>query len=269
MIKELLVRLMEEANEEAEQKGFCDEELSKNEQTRKAKTERVEVLQAENEELTASIAQLDEEMTTLNEEITKLTSEMAEATEIRLNEKKKNKACIKDAKAAQVAVAQATTVLKEFYAKAAQATSFVQQEPPASFSEPYKGMGGENGGVVGMLEVINSDFARLEADTSAAEATAAREYDQLMSESKDAKDQKAEDIEHKTFKRQDKQQALTVNEEDLSGTQKELEAALAYFEKLKPSCIDSGGSYDERVKRREEEIESLQEALKALNGPEE
>merc|ERR1719158_1534564 len=38
MIKNLIVRLMEEANEEAEHKGWCDTELSTNEQTRKEKT---------------------------------------------------------------------------------------------------------------------------------------------------------------------------------------------------------------------------------------
>merc|ERR1712125_34887 len=35
MIKDLIVRLMEEANEEAEHKGWCDTELSTNEQTPK------------------------------------------------------------------------------------------------------------------------------------------------------------------------------------------------------------------------------------------
>jgi hypothetical protein len=37
MIKDLIVRLMEEANEEAEHKGWCDTELASNEQTRKEK----------------------------------------------------------------------------------------------------------------------------------------------------------------------------------------------------------------------------------------
>jgi len=37
MIKDLIVKLMEEANEEAEHKGWCDTELSTNEQTRKEK----------------------------------------------------------------------------------------------------------------------------------------------------------------------------------------------------------------------------------------
>ena len=34
MIKELIMKLMEEANEEAEHTGWCDTELSTNEQTR-------------------------------------------------------------------------------------------------------------------------------------------------------------------------------------------------------------------------------------------
>merc|ERR1712066_20358 len=121
---------------------------------------------------------------------------------------------------------------------------------------------------VGMLEVIESDFARLEADTKAAEATAQKEYDSFMTDSKVDKSAKETDIEHKTTKKQDQNQALTTKKEDLEGTQNELDAALAYFDKLKPSCVDAGVSYDDRVARRKEEIESLQEARRILNGEE-
>merc|ERR1719214_555076 len=38
MVKDLIVKLMEEANNEASHKGWCDTELSTNEQTRKEKT---------------------------------------------------------------------------------------------------------------------------------------------------------------------------------------------------------------------------------------
>merc|ERR1712129_637555 len=124
----------------------------------------------------------------------------------------------------------------------------------------------ENGGVIGMLEVIESDFARLEADTTAAEATAQKEYDTFMTNSKVDVAAKSKDIEHKETKTQDQKQALTTKKSDLAITQKELDAALAYFDKLKPSCVDSGVSYDARVSRRKEEIESLQEALRILNG---
>jgi len=265
MIKDLIVRLMEEANEEAEHKGWCDTELSTNEQTRKEKTEAVEMLHAEIDELKSSIAQLSEDITDLSKAVAELDQAMATATEQRQKEKEENTATIKDASDAQTAVAQALVVLKEFYAKAAEATSFVQRQPDI-FDSPYKGMGAESGGVVGMLEVIESDFARLEAETSSAEATAQKTYDEFMTDSKVDKAQKTTDSEHKTAKKQDQEQALTVKSGDLEGTQKELDAALAYYDKLKPSCVDSGVSYEDRVGRRKEEIESLQEALKILNG---
>merc|ERR1719390_43047 len=192
---------------------------------------------------------------------------MAKATKLRQEEKAKNTETIADSEEAQTAVAQALTVLKEFYAKAGEATALVQQsDEPEIFDKPYKGMGGESGGVVGMLEVIESDFARLEADTKASEASAQKEYDEFMTDSQVDKTKKSTDIEHKTAKKQDEEQALTTKKSDLEGTQKELDAALAYFDKLKPSCVDSGVSYEDRVARRKEEIESLQEALKILNG---
>merc|ERR1719231_1500158 len=179
MIKDLIVRLMEEANEEAEHKGWCDTELSTNEQTRKEKTSAVETLHAEIDELTASIAKGTQEITDLTAEIADIDKAVAEATEIREKEKADNTQTISDSQDAQTAVAQAVTVLKEFYGKAAEATSLIQQQPesPEIFDAPYQGMQSENGGVVGMLEVIQSDFARLETDTKAAEAEAQRQYD--------------------------------------------------------------------------------------------
>merc|ERR1719453_2092610 len=265
MIKDLIVRLMEEANEEAEHKGWCDTELSTNEQTRKEKTSAVETLHAEIDELTASIAKATQEITDLTAEIADIDKAVAEATEIREKEKADNTQTISDSQDAQTAVAQAVTVLKEFYEKAAEATSLIQQEPEI-FDAPYQGMQSENGGVVGMLEVIQSDFARLETDTKASEAEAQRQFDEFSSESAVNRAAATKDVEHKTTKRTNEQGTLSTKKADLEGTQKELDAALAYYEKLKPSCVDAGVSYDERVQRRKEEIESLQEALRILNG---
>merc|ERR1712176_1100478 len=146
--------------------GWCDTELSTNEQTRKEKTEAVETLHAEIDQLEASISKLTEDITELTKAVADLDAAMAKATEIRQEEKTENTATIKDAGEAQTAFAQA------------------QPEAPEVFDKPYKGMGAENGGVVGMLEVIESDFARLESETKAAEATAQKEYDTFMTDSK-------------------------------------------------------------------------------------
>jgi len=268
MIKDLLVRLMEEANEEAEHKGWCDTELATNEQTRKEKTEAVEILHSEIDQLEASIAKLTEDIAELAKGVADLDAEMAKRTQLRQDESAENKQTIVDAQAAQTAVAQAINVLKEFYEKAADATALVQQQPaaPEIFSSPYKGMQSENGGVVGMLEVIESDFARLEADTQSQELTDQKDYDIFMTDSQVNKAAKTKDMEHRTAKKQDQSQALVTKNDDLEGTQKELDAALTYFDKLKPSCVDAGVSYEDRVGRRKQEIDSLQEALRILNG---
>jgi cell division septum initiation protein DivIVA len=254
MIKDLIVRLMEEANEEAEQKGWCDTELTTNEQTRNEKTEAVETLMAEIDELEASIAKLTEDIAGLTDAVTALTSAMAKATSLRQEEKATNVATIADAQAASTAVAEATKVLKDFYEKAGEATAGTQ------------GQQGEAGGVVGMLEVIASDFARLEADTKSSEETSQTEYDTFMTDSTVDKDKKSTDIDHKKAKKQDQTQTLATANKDLAGNQKELDAAMMYFDKLKPDCVDMGVDYNDRVARRKEEIQSLQEALTILSG---
>jgi chromosome segregation ATPase len=145
MVKDLIVKLMEEANEEVEHKGYCDKELATNEHTRKEKSEAVVMLTAEVDELTASIAALGEQAAELTKAVSELDAAVAEATQVRGEEQAKNTETVKDAQGAQTAVAQALSVLNEFYAKAAEATSFAQTgahkaEPEIFSDEPYRGM---------------------------------------------------------------------------------------------------------------------------------
>merc|ERR1719213_562188 len=102
---------------------------------------------------------------------------MAEATEQRTKEKATNTETMADAKAGEDATKAALVVLKEFYASQA---ALLQRQVPEMAA--YKGMQSAKGGVVGMLEVISSDFARLYADTKAAESAAATEYSSFMSD---------------------------------------------------------------------------------------
>merc|ERR1719333_1737629 len=97
LIKDLITKLLEEANEEATHKGWCDTELGTNKQTRTEKTETVITLTAEIDELTSSIAKLTEELTELREAITVIDAEIAKATEIRQAEKAKNTETVSDA----------------------------------------------------------------------------------------------------------------------------------------------------------------------------
>merc|ERR1712110_273264 len=70
MIKDLIVKLMEQANSEADAKAYCDTELATNKQTREDK-------QAEVEELSASIEKNEAESAQLKEEIQSLSDAVA------------------------------------------------------------------------------------------------------------------------------------------------------------------------------------------------
>merc|ERR1719231_217900 len=178
---------MEEATEETEHKGWCDTELTTNKQTRDKKTADVNELNSNIEDLTATIAQLTQDIADLAAAVKELDENMAKETEERNANKAANTQTIKDAKAAQVAVEQAMAVLKDFYAKSAQATAFAQQpaaDAPETFDKPYTGMGAEVGSVVDFLEVIMTDFSRLESETAASESEEEDAYKTFMFESK-------------------------------------------------------------------------------------
>merc|ERR1719443_1663117 len=270
MIKDLISKLMQEATEEAEHKGWCDTELTTNQQTRDKKTEEVAQLTQEVEDLTAEIAALTQAIEELTAAIAELDAAMAKATADREASKEKNTETINDAKEAQAAVEAAMSVLKEFYAKAAEATALNQQTPaedaPETFDAPYKGNQTGASSVMDFLEVILSDFARLQSRTEAAEAAEQEEYDTFMFESKKDKALKENEIKHKEERKAQCETDLARAKDELEAAQKALAAAVAYYEKLKPTCVDSGISYEERVKQREEEIQSLKEALAMLEG---
>jgi len=189
-----------------------------------------------------------------------------------LRQRKKSEQTIEDAKVAQTAVQQATAVLKDFYAKSAEATALAQtaqsptEDAPETFDKPYRGLGSESGGVLAFMEVILTDFARLESDTASSEAAEQDEYERFIFESKKDRALKENELGHKSAKKSDSEDAVAKTEEELKLTQDQLDKAVAYYEKLKPTCVDSGITYEQRVKRREEEMQSLQEALKILQG---
>merc|ERR1719352_1013667 len=104
MIKDLIVKLMEEANAEADQHAYCQTELATNKQTREIKSSEVDELTAELESQNALNEKLTTEITTLSDEVAEIKAQQNKASSIRAEEKKTNAATIADAKVAQAAV---------------------------------------------------------------------------------------------------------------------------------------------------------------------
>jgi chromosome segregation ATPase len=251
MIKDLISKLMEEATAETEAKGWCDTELGTNKIQREARTEDADNLNAEIEDLTATIADITQTLAELAAKVKELDAAMAEATETRQEAKATNEQTLKEAQEAQTAVEAATQVLTDFYEKAGDSEAT---------------QGAEGGGVISFLEVILSDFARLEEETSSAENSEADAYDTLMFESKKDKALKEGESKNLSNTMTNKESDLQTAQEELKGTMDQLDKANKYYDKLKPTCVDSGINYDDRVKAREAEIQSLGEALKILAG---
>merc|ERR1711957_713880 len=207
------------------------------------------------------------EITTLADDIAAIKGQQADAQGIRDTEKAKNQETISDAKVAQAAVEKAMQVLKDFYAKAEsssliQGTNGLEQEMAQASRAPYKGMASGGGNLVDFLDVILSDFARLESETTTAEDTSLASHEKFMNEALDDVALKETEQEHKEGKRDSTTELNRNLKKELKLTQEELDAALKYYDELKPDCLDMGLSYADRKAQREEEIQSSKEALK-------
>merc|ERR1712060_871804 len=119
--------------------------------------------------------------------------------------------------------------------------------------------------IIGILEVVESDFATNLAKEETEEADAATTYEKTTQENKISTQLKNQDVKYKTqeFTGLDKQIAeLTADRES---TDAELSAVNEYYSKIKDRCIAKPETYEERQRRRAAEIKGLKEALAILN----
>jgi len=276
LIQKLIERLLKEATDEASKKGFCDKELGKAKSDRKFRWQEVQKLNGELRTLEAKKTELELEIDDLKDSLKELKEALKEATGARKKDKTQNLADIETANEGIQAVSQAIMVLKSFYSSAAKAETLMQthaspvdeDNPGAGFDGAYKGSQSASGGILGLLDVIKSDYARTLKVTTKDEEEAQAAFVKFDQASK-------VDISGKTTK-------LDLDKDDLKTTTasikmktKEMEEnmdlvdkALEAIEELKPMCIDTGMSYEERVAKREEEMKALKKALCILD-PEE
>merc|ERR1719451_225713 len=273
MIKDLIAKLEADAEAEASQKAFCDEEMEKATTARDEAIGAVEESTADIDEAESKIAKLTEEIDTLSKEIADLRKSLFEATELRAKEKAENEKTIADSEAGLEAVKNAISVLKDFYDNA-----FIQFVPknagrdgktvsdlaPDTFSGEYKGNQDAAKGIFGLLEVIQSDFERTIETTKKEEEDAQAEFEAYEKETNDSIEEKGKTKKDKETEKEDTEADLVGFKEDLKTAQEKLADAKEELEKLKPLCVDTGMSWKERRARQKQEIEALKQALAIL-----
>merc|ERR1719473_2467709 len=260
-----MAKLLKEAQEEASQKAFCDKEMGESKKSQEIKTATIEKLKARMDEAATTIATLQEGIKTLEAEIAEIDSAQSEATAIRTKENTDNVAAMSDFKQSADAVIAAIGVLKSFYEGALIQTKATTQRKSGQPS--FGGAKTDSGsGIISVLEVAESDFTRLYAETETEEDAAAAAYEKLSKENAVSKATKEADAKGKESEIKSLTVQLGHSKEDHASTSAELDAVLSYIDKLRPQCEEKAMSYEEKKAAREAEIAGLKEALEILAG---
>merc|ERR1719261_938969 len=251
LIQEMIERLLKEAEEEASAKAYCDKEMSETKAKKEELNTEIDELTTKIDKMTADSAKLKEEVAVLAKELADLAKSQQEMDKLREEEHTayvKNKA---EMEQGLEGIKLALKVLREYYAKGA---SFLQKAEGAA------------AGIIGMLEVVESDFSKGLAEMIAIEEEAAAEYEKVTKENEIAKTTKEQDVKYKTKESKALAKSAAELTSDREGLQTELDAVLDYWAKISEECIAKPEPYEERKKRREAEIAGLKDALAILEG---
>merc|ERR1719217_1593248 len=97
----------------------------------------------------------------------------------------------------------------------------------------YRGNQDSSSGIFGMLEVVLSDFARLQSETEQSENVQQASYDRMMDEANEDVAVKETEVNHKTNKKDQAGENINSFKKNLKMTQAELDNAMDYYTKLK------------------------------------
>jgi len=250
LINDMIATLESEAEEDATQKAYCDKEMSE-------ATTKKDDLTAENEKLSTKIAQdksasakLKGEVATLQNELAGMAKAKAEADKLRADENASFKKNSAEMKMGINGVKKALQVLKEYYAA----------------DDSHGAAEGAGSGIIGLLEVCESDFTKGLTEMTATEETAAAEYEAYVKEDQLSNVAKSQDVKYKTKEAAALDKAVTEVSTDLASVTDELGAVVKGLDKLKEMCVAKAEPYAERKARRESEIAGLKEAMTILEG---
>jgi len=266
LIKDMIAKLEKEADEAANEKAYCDEQMAKTEAKKVDLDDNIASLTSKIDKAKANSAGLKEDVKTLQAELKALMEEQTSLDEIR----KTTHAAYVEAKDALDkglgGVRKALEMLRGYYGGSA----LLQSGAAFSMKQPkvpvHSAAGGAGSGIISMLEVVESDFAKNLAAEEKEESDAAEEYDKVTQENAVAKTTKDKDVEYKQqeYTRLDKSVADLSADRDTANS--ELSAVMEYYDKVKDRCIAKPESYAEIKAKRDAEIKGLQEALTTLEG---
>merc|ERR1712232_1154468 len=268
LINDLITKLEAEAGAEATEKAFCDEETAKSEAQRNDLESTIQKLTTKIDAATALSAKRKAEVKQLEDDLAKLAEEEAEMIKIRQQSHADYVQAKADYEQGITGVRQALVTLRDYYAaKEGDVAAFLQggmRQPEPAKPELYSKAGGAGNSIIGILEVVESDFATNLAKEETTEATAQEAFEKMTQENKITKAQKGQDIKYKSEEAASADKEIAELSSDRDTTSTEHAAVLEYLAKLNERCVAKPETYESRKQRREAEIAGLKEALSVL-----
>jgi len=250
LVADMITKLEEEAEADATEKVFCDKELAETNQKKDDKSSEIAKLSAKIDKMSAQSTQLKSQVATLQEELGQLTSSQAEMDKIRAEEKAVFEADSAETEKGLNGIKLALKVLNEYYSKDA----------------AHGSAGGASSGIIGLLEVCESDFSKSLTEMTSTEQTSQQAYDTQTKENEITKSTKDQDVKYKTKESTGLDKGIAEYSSDKSGVETELSAVNTYLSELNGRCIAKAETYGERKERRLAEIAGLKEALVTLEN---
>merc|ERR1719440_1100872 len=262
LIKDLIAKLEADAKAEAEQKGVCDTGMAKAINDRDEANANIEAANAKITTETARKEALEAEIAELNKQIAQLKKALLEATELRAEEKAKNEKTIAMAEQGQAATSTALEILQGFYNNAfVQKGKYVPPDSdrdgntvgdlaPETFDTKYKGAQSESKGIIGILEVILSDFDRTIKKTEDSERESQAAFEEFEKQTNEDIDKKNKRIEEAEGELAEAKAKILEGQQELKDGEDLLEDAKDKLEKLEAMCVKGEETWEERKKAR-------------------
>jgi len=250
LISNMIEKLLSEAQDDATEKAFCDKEMAETEAKKADKEANIEKLSTSIDSMTAQSSKLKEQIAELQKQLAALAGTQAEMDKVRAEEKSAFDTNSAEMEKGIKGVQLALKVLKEYYAK----------------DSSHASADGAGEGIIGLLEVVESDFSKGLAEMKAVEQSAVSEYEKLSKANEIEKATKDQDVKYKTKESKGLDKSVSESSADRSTVQQELDAVNDYYKGIKARCIAKAETYAERTARREAEIAGLKEALSILEG---
>jgi len=194
---------------------------------------------------------LKDQIAALQKELATLAKTQAKMDSIRADEKAAFEANKPEMEAGLNGVKLALKILNEYYAKEDKA---------------HEASAGGSSGIIGLLEVIESDFTKGLTEMTAAEQVAAATHERETKENAIEKATKLQDVKYKQKESVGLDKAVSDLSSDRELVSAELKAANDYSAQLDEKCTYKVESYAERKGRRQAEIAVLKDALDILES---